>query len=84
MPSERNEYRPATVSPPGDTLLETLAARAGVPAELAARIVVDHGPLTWMDAAILASALGVPASFWMERERMYRESMSEQEPADEH
>jgi plasmid maintenance system antidote protein VapI len=74
MPDDCNEYRPDYVSPPGDTLLELLAERAGLDAEIAERLISGHEPLTREDALSLEYALGIRADFWIERERQYRAS----------
>ena len=81
-----NEYRPDTVTPPGDTLGETLDVLGMTIPELAERIgetentiekIVKHsGPITPSIATKLEKALGIPASFWNNRERNYRESLS--------
>lgn len=80
-----NEYEPDTVTPPGDTLGETLDVLEMTIPELAERIgetentiekIVKHsGPITPSIAAKLEKALGTPASFWNNRERNYRESL---------
>jgi HTH-type transcriptional regulator / antitoxin HigA len=80
----RNEYRPDYVTPPGETLLETLAAADITQAELAERtgnslqaieeIVNGMRPITAEMAWQLARVFGVPAHFWQNRERRYQES----------
>ena len=83
-----NEYAPDRVSPPGDTLAETLAALGMTQAELATRlgrprktvneIVKGKAAIEPETALQLESVLGVPAAFWMEREARYRESLARQ------
>jgi HTH-type transcriptional regulator/antitoxin HigA len=86
---EENEYHPNVVTPPGKTLQETLDALDITKAGLAERIgmtpktvgeIVNHGaPITPTTAMQLEKALGVPASFWNNRERRYREYIARQE-----
>jgi addiction module HigA family antidote len=80
-----NEYEPDIVTPPGDTLGETLdaigmtipelAERIGEPENTVERIVKHSGPITPSIATKLEQVLGTPASFWNKRERHYRESL---------
>ena len=80
-----NEYRPDTVTPPGDTLGETLDVLGMTTPELAEcigetentieKIVKYNGPITPSIATKLEKALGTPASFWTNLERNYRESL---------
>ena len=82
----KNEYKPDVVTPPGETLQDMLNALGMTKAELADRIgktpkhigdIVKHGasitPGTSME---LEKVFGVPASFWNNRERRYRESLA--------
>lgn len=83
-----NEYEPDVVTPPGETLEETLRTIGMSNAELANRIgktrkhvgaIINHGsPITPTTAIGLERALGIPASFWINRERHYRESLARQ------
>ena len=83
-----NEYAPDRVSPPGDTLAETLEALGMTQAELATRlgrprktvneIVKGKAAIEPETALQLESVLGVPAAFWLEREARYRESLARQ------
>jgi len=83
-----NEYAPDRVSPPGETLAETLDALGMSQAELAVRlgrprktvneIVKGKAALEPATALQLESVLGVPAAFWMERESRYREFLARQ------
>ncbi|MCX6033093.1 MAG: HigA family addiction module antitoxin [Chloroflexi bacterium] len=80
----RNEYQPDYVTPPGETLLETLAAVQITQVELAERtgnspqaieeIVNNKTPITAEIAGQLERVLGVPTHFWLNRERRYQES----------
>jgi len=73
-------------SPPGDTLLETidaigmsqaeLAERIGRPKEKLNDIIKGREPITLKTAILLERVLGIPVSFWMERERLYREKVA--------
>lgn len=90
---EENEYHPNVVTPPGQTLQETLSALDITKAELADRIgmtpktvgeIVNHSAaITPTTAMQLEKALGVPASFWNNRERRYREYVARQEEGKE-
>lgn len=80
----RNEYQPDTVSPPGETLLETLEALGMTPVELAERtgwaretigeLVGGKTAITPETALQLERVLGIPAGFWNNRESLYREA----------
>jgi addiction module HigA family antidote len=81
-----NEYAPDRVSPPGETLAETLAAIDMTQAELATRLgrprktvneIIKGKAAIEPDTALqLEAVLGVPADFWMNRETRYRESVA--------
>ncbi len=83
---EVNQYFPDVVSPPGETLAELLEERGMTQAELAQRtgrptktineIIQGKAAITPETALQLERVLGVPASFWNERERLYRESLA--------
>lgn len=82
----QNQYKPDKVTSPGVTLLSVLDAQGMAQAELAERIgkttktiveIIKHGaPITPETAIELEKALGVPASFWNNRERRFRESLA--------
>lgn len=82
----RNEYLPDFVSPPGETLLETLEALGMPQADLADRtgrsrkmineIIKGKAPITHKMSIELERVLGVPAGFWNNRERHYREFLA--------
>ncbi len=84
-----NQYAPDFVSPPGETLEETLEVIGMSQAELAERtsrpkkmineIIQGTAAITPETALQLERVLGVPASFWNERERQYREFLAQQE-----
>ncbi len=84
-----NQYAPDFVSPPGETVEETLAAIGMSQAELAERtgrpkktineIIQGKTAITPETALQLERVLGVPASFWNERERQYRACLAQQE-----
>lgn len=84
----RNEYRPDRVSPPGDTLAELLSDRGLTQAEFAAKlgmskkalneIVKGKAPITPETAIHLERALGLPAAFWSNLEREYRDHLARQ------
>ena len=80
-----NEYLPDRVSPPGETLLETiealgmsqtdLASRMGRPIKTINEIIKGKAAITPETALQLKKVLGVPARFWLNREQQYRESL---------
>jgi HTH-type transcriptional regulator/antitoxin HigA len=87
----RNEYRPDEVSPPGETLRELLqgksmpqselATRMGRPIKTISEIVNGKAAITPATALQLEFVLGVPASFWVQREHHYREHLARVELA---
>ena len=86
---DKNQYMPDDVSPPGDTLYETietmgisqaeLAERMGRPKKTINEIVKGKTAITPDTALQLERVLGVPASFWNNRERHYREALARKE-----
>ncbi len=88
----RNEYEPDYVSPPGDTLRETLdvlgmsqkelAERTGRPIKTINEIVMGKAAITTETALQLERALGIPARLWMNREREYREHLARLQDAE--
>jgi HTH-type transcriptional regulator / antitoxin HigA len=74
------------LSPPGDTIQETidtigmsqaeLAERIGRPKEKLNALIKGTEPLTLKTAILLERVLNIPLSFWMEREREYRIELS--------
>lgn len=84
----QTEYLPEAVSPPGDTLLELIEERGMSQAELAERtgrpkktineIIKGKATITPATALQLERVVGIPASFWNNREQHYRESLARQ------
>jgi len=84
--SSRQQYRPTTVTPPGDTIGELLQERELRQAELAIRmgvtpkfineLVAGKATITPTTALALEKALGVPADFWLAREARYQEALA--------
>jgi len=89
----RNEYAPDMVSPPGETLLETLeelgmsqaelARRIGRPKKTVNEIVQGKAAITAETALQFERALGIPAKFWLTREAQYRESLARLDECDQ-
>ena len=81
-----NEYVPDSVSCPGETLLETISAlgitqtelarRTGRPVKTINEIINGRAALTPDTALQLERVLGVPARFWNNYERLYREYLA--------
>jgi addiction module HigA family antidote len=73
------------LSPPGDTIQETLdeiwmnkeqlAKRMSISRRIINEIIKGSAPITPEIAIQLEHVLGIPASFWIERERHYREEL---------
>jgi addiction module HigA family antidote len=88
-----NEYLPDYVSLPGDTLLEVLKSISMSQAELARRlgrpkktineIIQGKAAITPETALQLDLVLGVPASFWNNREQQYQEAKARIEEEEE-
>jgi addiction module HigA family antidote len=86
------EYRPTSVSAPGETLLDLIDEQGLTQAELARRLnrplktineIIKGKAAIVPDTALqLERALGVPADFWLVRESRYREWIARQD-ADE-
>lgn len=82
----KTEYSPEIVSRPGATLEEALRDRGMTQVELSGRIgrtpktvneiIMGKAPITPETALQLEHVLGIPASFWNNRERKYRESLA--------
>jgi addiction module HigA family antidote len=84
-----NKYTPDFVSPPGETLAEILkkrkitrtefASRMKLPKKTINQLIKGKAEITFRTAYKIELALGVPsARFWIERERLYRESLINQ------
>jgi addiction module HigA family antidote len=82
----RHQYDPDTISPPGETLEETLAAigmsqvelarRTGRPLKTINEIIKGKTAITPETALQFERVLGIPASFWNNREREYRDVLA--------
>lgn len=82
----QNQYMPDYVSPPGETLLESieaigmsqadLAERTGRPKKTINEIIKGKAAITQETALQLERVLGIPASFWNNREHKYREALA--------
>jgi HTH-type transcriptional regulator / antitoxin HigA len=80
-------YQPETVSPPGKTIADMLESLGMSQAELARRlgrptnklnqIIQGKNAITADTALELESVLGLPASFWLNREQNYRLALSQ-------
>lgn len=84
-----NKYTPDWVSPSGETLADILKERKITRSEFANRmglskktinqLIKGKVEITICIAYKMESVLGVPsARFWIERERLYRESLANQ------
>jgi len=81
-----NPYQPIYISPPGDTLLETLqernlpiaefAERMDEPVKVIQEIIAGKALITPELALKLEQVLNIPATFWNNRERNYRETLA--------
>ena len=79
----KNQYNPDYVTHPGETLLETLevigmsqaefADRTGRPKKTINEIVHGKATITSETALQFEKVLGVPAGFWINREKNYQE-----------
>jgi HTH-type transcriptional regulator / antitoxin HigA len=85
----QNEFQPDYVTPPGETLLETIEAIGMSQAALAERtgrskktineIIKGKAPITPKISLEFERVLGVPAGFWNSYESMYREALAREE-----
>ena len=81
-----NQYVSDYVSPPGETLSETLeirgisqaelAERTGIAAKMINEIIEGKARITSQIALELERVLGVPAGFWNTRESRYQEYLA--------
>ncbi len=79
------KLRKEQLSPPGDTIQETidfmgmsqaeLAERLHRPKEKVNEIIKGHGPISTETAFRLEKVLGIPAPFWIERESAFRQKL---------
>lgn len=82
----QNQYFPDFVSPPGETLQETLetvgmsqaelAERTGRPKKTINEIIKGKAAISPDTALQFERVLGISATFWNNRERQYREAMA--------
>ena len=90
--SIQNQYMPDSISPPGETMLETLVTLGMTQADLAERtgrsrkmineIIKGKAPITPKMAIELERVVDVPATFWNNRESQYRETLARLEEHD--
>lgn len=81
------ETAKSLISPPGDTIQEhidfigmsqtELAERMGRPKEKINDIIKGREPITTSTAFSLEKVLGIPAGFWLNREKTYRKELYE-------
>lgn len=79
----QNEYRPASVSPPGFTIADLLeergikqvelAARMGVSPKFVNELVAGKASISPATAIALERTLDLPADFWLTRDARYQE-----------
>ncbi len=85
--NKRNlEFAREMLSPPGDTIQETidalgmnqyeLAERMGRPIKTVNEIIKGKEAITPSTAVQLERVLGIPTSFWLERERLYVQALT--------
>jgi len=85
----KNQFNPNYTVPPGETLLESieslgmsqaeLAQRMGRPLKTINEIIKGKAAITADTALQLEKVLRIPASFWNNAERTYREALARQE-----
>jgi HTH-type transcriptional regulator / antitoxin HigA len=85
----KNQYNPDFVTPPGETLLETLefigmsqaefAERTGRPKKTINEIIRGKAAITPETALQFEKVLGVTASFWINREQNYQEWLAREQ-----
>jgi HTH-type transcriptional regulator / antitoxin HigA len=86
MNKMQNQYKPDSVTPPGETLQELLeehgmsqtelAQRMGRPKKTISEIINAKAVITPDTALQLENVFGVPAHFWMRRELDYQEFLA--------
>ena len=84
--TKRNEYTPPTVTHPGITLKEKLdelgmsqkefAVRTGKPEQTIVKVIDGKSALTPDMAVKFESVLGIPATFWLNRQQNYDEAVA--------
>lgn len=85
--SKEYQIKRELLSPPGDTIQETidkiemnqyeLAERLGKNIKNVNQIIKGKEPISTDTAIALEKVLGIPADFWLERERQYRRELTE-------
>ena len=90
---KKKVIRPSIPSPPGETLLEIIQTRGLTVAEVAARmgvkadkvndVIHNNAPITADLAQQLMKVLGVADTFWLRREKAYREHLASHELPEE-
>jgi HTH-type transcriptional regulator / antitoxin HigA len=85
----KNQYNPDFVTPPGETLLETLevigmsqadfAERTGRPKKTINEIIRGKTAILPETALQFEKVLGIPASFWISREQNYQEWLAREQ-----
>ena len=87
------EIAKSLLSPPGDTIQEhidfigmsqaELAERMGRPKEKINDVIKGREPISTVTAFQLEKVLGIPASFWLNREKTYRKELYELQQQEE-
>jgi len=81
-----NSFQPNWASKPGNTILdilrerkistETFVQQMGQPADCVHQLIYGNSPITEATANQLSKVLGASEQFWLNREKIYRESLS--------
>ena len=89
----KNQYLPDYVSPPGETIHETLealgmtqnefATRMGITPKTVTKLLQGDAPIRPDTALALEKVLNVPARFWNNLETQYQEYLARQKEAEE-
>lgn len=84
--AKEKDLTKSLISPPGDTLKEhldligmnpgELAQKMNVPQEKIDDLICGREPITVEIAAKLENVLNIPATFWRNREKEYRQELS--------
>lgn len=93
MPAKNLQIERELLSPPGDTILETIEHYKITQTELAERLdkkpskvhdlITGKEPITLNTAMQLERVLGIAVDFWMNREARYREKLARLEEAEQ-
>jgi len=83
--SEEMQVWMGLISPPGDTLVETLefkgmsstelGKQTGIPIEIINEIIQGNKAITLEIAMVFEQALDIPTRFWLEREKNYKKEL---------